>query len=465
MYHSKQQFLSRSPLHSPPPFTVVNNSPVSKSTPQGGVASAVAAMATDVRYSTPSVSSASTNGSGGEVSPGHNNASTSRDPTTITTEDDDMVINDQYVTMRRGATLATGREVLEEDKDDYIDMKPSLRPDPKRASMYENVGQDDADVNFYSTPRSNTIHSSGSGSSQDSVARAGLQQPLLPPRGVKENTISEATATKKNLTLSAAASQYSTQASHDLLADTPTGALSPTGVKFLQPTAMPPATSNGHRAYDTREEEHLNEEDKDEVILQSPTKPKPKPRKGEVKRSSSMASPDITPNLGRKLSLPVIEQDLIDLNDDLADISLDKNHPKILADPGEDLEPLISLSNNDKPPPVPDRTYLSPAHSSGSDTSVGGTGGKLRLLPPAGNPLAEEFPDADESCIHRALESHGSDIEKAREEVQVQILLGMSVPNTNAEDCRRALKHCQGKIDRAAIWLVERGLELDERRT
>ena len=53
------------------------------------------------------------------------------------------------------------------------------------------------------------------------------------------------------------------------------------------------------------------------------------------------------------------------------------------------------------------------------------------------------------------------DSSKAREEIQVQILLGMRIPNMVSDDCRRALKHCQWKIDRAAGWLVERSEELD----
>ena len=65
----------------------------------------------------------------------------------------------------------------------------------------------------------------------------------------------------------------------------------------------------------------------------------------------------------------------------------------------------------------------------------------------------------------KALEIHSNDVDKAREAVQTQILLGMSIPHTDADDCRRALKHCQGKIDRAAAWLIERSEELERRRT
>ena len=59
-----------------------------------------------------------------------------------------------------------------------------------------------------------------------------------------------------------------------------------------------------------------------------------------------------------------------------------------------------------------------------------------------------------------ALEQHDFDIEKAKEEVRVQILLGMLLPNIREEDCRRALVHCQQKTNRAAAWLLQKSEDI-----
>ena len=126
------------------------------------------------------------------------------------------------------------------------------------------------------------------------------------------------------------------------------------------------------------------------------------------------------------------------------------HHPEELLEEASELDrqPLIA-------PPLPERNYLTPIHAP-----------QCANLPTAqSNALQLEFPGTPPELCIKALEIHGHNVDKAREAVQTQILLGMSIPHTDADDCRRALKHCQGKIDRAASWLVERSEELQRRWT
>lgn len=75
----------------------------------------------------------------------------------------------------------------------------------------------------------------------------------------------------------------------------------------------------------------------------------------------------------------------------------------------------------------------------------------------------EEFAGCEVEICKFALEQQGYDMERAREEIRVQILLGMLLPNIREEDCRRALVHCQHKTDRAATWLLQRSEEIQSR--
>jgi hypothetical protein len=363
--------------------------------------------------------------------------------------------------------------VAPQDRDDYIDMQPSMQAEqPKRASMYENIMHyDDTDVDFYSVPhpRSRTMipsdSSSGEGSRPGSSGSR-RNQFALPPRG--QGVVSEQAPGTRDLDLSAVTSQYSvatnlaSQASEEFLADTPTGAISPTSIRFL-PTAIPSSSSTSSAPGNEPPRFHYSVDDmramggREGFQSKSPSseRPRPKPRKDVVvQRSASMAAPNLPENFPRKLSLQT-DIDISKLADEIENASISE-HPPTLPTKPEDLEPLLPSD----PPPIPDRTYMSPTHiqteANGSKTPP--------PLPHIENPLVKEFPDTGVEVCHRALESHSSDIEKAREEIQVQILLGMRIPQTDASDCRRALKHCQGKIDRAASWLVERNLELDDRR-
>lgn len=371
--------------------------------------------------------------------------------------------------------------MVEEDKEEYIDMKPSNNGARAgdRTSVYENITHGDGEANdedFYSVPHPRgMIPPSDSGSSDGSRpgSAARSNRLTLPPRE-EQDTATEDDPKKRTLTLPAVSStvhsQYSvatnfdSQASHEFLADTPTGALSPTRVKYL-PTALPssststaavPEPSKFHSALGVTAEMGERENGRGFQSASPSARPRPKPRKN-AQRSASISSSGAYENTARtKFSLPEktpTDMDLIKLTDAIQGSSLLRRSPT-----PEDLEPLIPFD----PPPVPERTYLSPTHSTNSDAPDAGKAVAHEAPANLYNPLAEEFPDADAAMCLRALLEHGSDIEKAREEVQVQILLGMRIPNTDAEDCRRALNHCQGKIDRAASWLVERNLELED---
>ena len=78
--------------------------------------------------------------------------------------------------------------------------------------------------------------------------------------------------------------------------------------------------------------------------------------------------------------------------------------------------------------------------------------------------LREEFPDALPDMCRQALEANRHNINSARKHLQVQFLLGMGIPYVNAEDCKRALSHCQWKMDRAATWLLEQSYEIGDKK-
>jgi hypothetical protein len=75
----------------------------------------------------------------------------------------------------------------------------------------------------------------------------------------------------------------------------------------------------------------------------------------------------------------------------------------------------------------------------------------------------EEFTECELEICRFALEQQNYDVEGAKEEIRVQILLSMLLPNIREEDCRRALVHCQQKTNRAAAWLIQRSEELQKR--
>lgn len=69
--------------------------------------------------------------------------------------------------------------------------------------------------------------------------------------------------------------------------------------------------------------------------------------------------------------------------------------------------------------------------------------------------LTKDFPSLPPSVFTEALERHHGNVSAVREELHVQTLMAMGLAHITPDDCRRALQHCQGKLDRAASWLLE----------
>lgn len=360
--------------------------------------------------------------------------------------------SDQYVTMQRGGTILFPEDEEEGDQD-YLDMFPNptgIVGGPLYENLRKGTGLDMSEEAFYSVPRSRAHLPSESSSSDGDLSRPNSRARnggfALPPRGNPSNPHLPELHTR---TLPPRVmSQYSA-VSKELLTDSPAGALSPTKVRYSPNTAQPLGpdprvhSSMGDLRQETADLQALN---------LSSDRPQPKPRKGDanVRRSASVTSPEIR---GKSLHKSSFSSSSLTGNGAIISEAVITSHnPQNGAH---------RLQNQVEIPPVPLRTHLPSTieENQNSDTS------KSSARNHFDHPLAAEFPDAEPELCRRALESNGYDIAKAREEIQVQILLGMNVPNTNADDCRRALKHCQYKIDRAACWLVERSTDLEERRT
>lgn len=114
-----------------------------------------------------------------------------------------------------------------------------------------------------------------------------------------------------------------------------------------------------------------------------------------------------------------------------------------LFSPDSDQQPLIGVAQSVTKMPV--------RKSSSADSKDVGP----EPVPHYESVLLAEFPDASQEMCQRALEMHAYDIMKAKKEVMVQLLLGMEIACVDAIDCRRALSHCQWKLDRAAAWLLD----------
>lgn len=104
-----------------------------------------------------------------------------------------------------------------------------------------------------------------------------------------------------------------------------------------------------------------------------------------------------------------------------------------------------------QPQPLP-RQPRSPPPQGNTDTS-GGVG--MSHTAEQLKTLCGEFPDLDSWTCQMALQKHGGNLECAREEVKVKQLMDMGFKYIDKDDCRRALSHCQGKMERAAMWLME----------
>ena len=74
-----------------------------------------------------------------------------------------------------------------------------------------------------------------------------------------------------------------------------------------------------------------------------------------------------------------------------------------------------------------------------------------------------DFDGCEIEICKFALEQQHYNVSKAKEEIRVQLLLGMLLPNIREADCRRALSHCQQKMDRAAAWLIQQSMEIEDK--
>ena len=66
-----------------------------------------------------------------------------------------------------------------------------------------------------------------------------------------------------------------------------------------------------------------------------------------------------------------------------------------------------------------------------------------------------QLPQASEEHCMEYLTKNQGNVELTLQDLRVQILMDMNLPNTNMDSCRKALSHCQWKLDRAAEWLIE----------
>lgn len=80
--------------------------------------------------------------------------------------------------------------------------------------------------------------------------------------------------------------------------------------------------------------------------------------------------------------------------------------------------------------------------------------------------LKSEFPNSETWIIQRAIGKWDrKSYDRLREEVNVEQLYNMKIPYITEEDCRRALTHCQNKLDRAAMWLLEQSETISSKKT
>ena len=69
--------------------------------------------------------------------------------------------------------------------------------------------------------------------------------------------------------------------------------------------------------------------------------------------------------------------------------------------------------------------------------------------------VKDQLPQASEELCVQYLTKNKGNIELTLQDLKVHILMDMGLENANMESCRKALSHCQWKLDRAAEWLIE----------
>jgi len=114
---------------------------------------------------------------------------------------------------------------------------------------------------------------------------------------------------------------------------------------------------------------------------------------------------------------------------------------------------LVDRRNSDSPVIMRRKTD----HRRGSDTppTTRKTAGPYDHLIAS---IRKTLPQASDAICVQYLNKNKGDMDRTLEDVKVHILMDMGLDNTNAEQCRKALSHCQWKLDRAAEWLIEQSI-------
>ena len=69
--------------------------------------------------------------------------------------------------------------------------------------------------------------------------------------------------------------------------------------------------------------------------------------------------------------------------------------------------------------------------------------------------VREQLPQASEELCVQYLTKNKGNIELTLQDLKVHILMDMGLDKADMDSCRKALGHCQWKLDRAAEWLIE----------
>jgi len=72
--------------------------------------------------------------------------------------------------------------------------------------------------------------------------------------------------------------------------------------------------------------------------------------------------------------------------------------------------------------------------------------------------VQEKLPQASEELCIQYLTKNKGNVEQVIRDLKVHILMDMGLDNASMDNCRKALGHCQWKLDRAAEWLIEQSL-------
>ena len=111
--------------------------------------------------------------------------------------------------------------------------------------------------------------------------------------------------------------------------------------------------------------------------------------------------------------------------------------------------------NSQTLPAQTNQSNLTPSPPSASSPHVRKRTGKYANLVDG---IKKELPQANEEMCIKYLKKNKGNVEQTMQDLKVHILMEMKLENANMESCRKALGHCQWKLDRAAEWLIEQSL-------